>query len=93
MHLAVNQLSGIPAELGQLANLQRLALWDNQLTGAIPSQLGDLANLLELDLYSNRLTGSIPPELGKLTAWPRLTCTTTGSLVAASRRRSAVSPI
>ena len=35
----------IPAELGSLANLQQLYLYDNQLTGEIPTELGSLANL------------------------------------------------
>ena len=42
-----NQLTGeIPAELGNLANLQSLYLYNNQLTGEIPAELGNLANLL-----------------------------------------------
>ena len=40
----------IPAELGNLANLEELTLDDNQLTGAIPAELGNLANLEELTL-------------------------------------------
>ena len=65
--LAWNGLAGeIPAELGKLANLEYLSLWNNGLTGEIPPELGDLANLDWLDLYSNGLTGEIPPELGDL---------------------------
>ena len=62
-----NQLTGaIPAELGDLANLQNLFLDNNQLTGAIPAELGDLANLQNLYLNNNQLTGAIPAELGDL---------------------------
>ncbi len=56
----------IPAELGDLANLQGLSLRDNQLAGAIPSELGGLANLQWLDLGGNQLIGAIPSELGDL---------------------------
>ena len=56
----------IPSELGSLANLQGLWLYDNQLTGEIPPELGGLSNLTDLFLYGNQLTGEIPPELGGL---------------------------
>ena len=56
----------IPSELGSLANLTRLSLWNNFLTGGIPKELGSLANLTELLLHGNQLTGEIPPELGSL---------------------------
>ena len=67
LDLNVNGLRGtIPAELGNLANLQELDLRLNDLTGAIPAELGNLANLQRLDLRDNRLTGAIPAELGNL---------------------------
>ena len=50
-----------------MANLQRLQLQGNELTGTIPSDLGDLANLQWLILYGNELSGSIPAALGGLT--------------------------
>ena len=56
----------IPSELGSLANLQGLWLYDNGLTGEIPPELGGLSNLTELFLSGNQLTGEIPPELGGL---------------------------
>ena len=63
-----NDLSGpIPPELGNLANLTSLELWENKLTGSIPPELGNLGNLTSLELGSNELTGSIPPEFGNLT--------------------------
>ena len=65
--LRSNSLSGdIPAELGQLSNLQSLRLYDNGLTGAIPAELGKLSNLQRLNLRSNSLSGAIPAELGQL---------------------------
>jgi hypothetical protein len=63
-----NQLTGtIPAELGNLTNLQYLSFHWNQLSGTIPSSLGNLTNLQYLDLGWNQLTGTIPAELGNLT--------------------------
>ena len=56
----------IPAELGNLAKLEILNLWDNDLTGAMPSELGNLAELKDLDLVGNNLSGAIPSELGNL---------------------------
>ena len=62
-----DKLTGkIPAELGNLANLEWLRLTNNQLTGEIPAELGNLANLQQLVLTSNQLTGEIPAELGNL---------------------------
>ena len=55
----------IPPELGNLANLQELFLYGNQLSGEIPPELGNLANLQELFLYGNQLSGEIPPEVGQ----------------------------
>ena len=65
----------IPAELGNLTNLEVLAIYgattsDDQpikLTGTIPAELGNLINLQELTLHSHLLTGTIPVELGGLT--------------------------
>ena len=69
LSLSFNQLTGeIPAELGDLTNLEGLSLFNNQLTGAIPAELGSLTNLERLYLYRNHLTGEIPAELGSLTS-------------------------
>ena len=61
----------IPAEIGQLVNLQILDLSGANgmglgMTGTIPSELGQLTNLEYLDLTNNLLEGDIPSELGQL---------------------------
>ena len=73
LNLGANGLRGeIPAELGDLANLQFLDLNNNGLRGKVPSELGKLANLERLYLAVNGLTGEIPSELGKLANLERL---------------------
>ncbi|MXY97193.1 MAG: hypothetical protein F4Z29_05475 [Gemmatimonadetes bacterium] len=67
LNLGNNRLRGvIPPEIGQLADLEGLALDGNRLTGSIPSEIGLLSNLKHLYLSSNQLSGAIPPELGNL---------------------------
>ena len=62
-----NELTGpVPAELGNLVNLEWLSLSGNDLTGPIPAELGSLVNLESLELGGNALTGPIPAELGSL---------------------------
>ena len=67
LFLSSNQLTGaIPAELGQLGQLEQLELSDNQLTGEIPTELGQLSQLREFSFRGNRLAGPIPQELRHL---------------------------
>ena len=61
LFLHQNQLSGeVPAELGNLANLETLGLGGNELSGEIPPELGNLANLTWLGLEENQLSGCVP---------------------------------
>ncbi len=53
----------IPPELDNLANLEGLYLYGNQLSGRIPPELGNLANLEWLYLYGNQLRGCVPGSL------------------------------
>lgn len=67
LNLSLNNLTGtIPAELGNLTNLETLNLSYNQLRGAIPAELGNLGNLEQLWLVNNQLRGTIPAALGNL---------------------------
>ncbi|CAN0425225.1 unnamed protein product, partial [Ectocarpus sp. 13 AM-2016] len=53
----VNRAGTIPKALGKLTALQRLYLYNNQLSGSILPGLGKLAALEVLNLRSNHLTG------------------------------------
>ena len=46
--------------------MERLALWNNELTGEIPAELGNLSKLQVFGLAHNSLSGQIPSELGDL---------------------------
>ena len=56
----------LPPELGNLTNLEFIALSGTKVSGSIPVELGNLSLLQTLDLRANQLTGSIPVELGNL---------------------------
>ena len=58
----------IPSELGNLTELVRLYLHDNQLAGEIPSELSNLVNLKGLYLAGNQLSGCIPSGLEEVPA-------------------------
>ncbi|KAJ1276170.1 hypothetical protein BS78_05G193500 [Paspalum vaginatum] len=62
-----NNLTGeIPAELGQMKELEYLHVGSNQLTGQIPPSPGNLSNLSFLSLYTNELSGPVPYTLGNI---------------------------
>ena len=64
LDLPARELTTLPAEIGQLTNLQRLDLHNNNLT-ALPAELGQLTSLQYLNLSQNGLT-ALPAELGQL---------------------------
>ncbi len=67
LDLQSNGLEGpIPRELGGLAELETLILFENELTGSIPPELGALAMAKLVVLAANQLSGPIPAELGGL---------------------------
>ncbi|MYH41286.1 MAG: hypothetical protein F4150_05900, partial [Chloroflexi bacterium] len=67
LELSSNDLSGeLPAELGQLSELQWLRMSYNQLSGGIPAELGRLGNLVTLRLTRSQISGEIPAALGQL---------------------------
>ncbi|KAM3269739.1 hypothetical protein P3S67_029645 [Capsicum chacoense] len=74
-HTMYNFSGTIPPEIGELSgqfllgnlkNLNTLALYNNQLSGPIPSELGNLKSLNYLLLHNNQLSGPIPGELRNL---------------------------
>ena len=67
--LTDQELDGnIPAYLGDLTELRRIDLDENDLTSHIPPQLGNLKKLTHLYLFDNQLSGEIPPELAQMTS-------------------------
>lgn len=57
----------VPPELGNLANLERLYLHKNELSGPVPPEFANLSSVRELGLSHNRaMTGSLPTLLMSL---------------------------
>ncbi|CAN1838501.1 LRR receptor-like serine/threonine-protein kinase EFR [Linum perenne] len=67
-NLSGNRFTGtLPAEVGNLKNLEYLNLSHNMLSNSIPSSIGKLKSLEKLHLYNNKLSGYIPSSIGNLT--------------------------
>ena len=73
-----NLVGTLPAELGDLTQLERLVLNGNRVSGRIPPELGNLTNLTMLTLRGNSMEGPIPSELGTLTRLDTLDLFSTG---------------
>ena len=63
----INLSGTLPAELGNLALVERLGLERNNLVGPIPPEIGNLRHLTWFSAGANRLSGAIPAELANLT--------------------------
>ncbi len=65
LNLSDNNLTTLPAEIGELTNLEELYLDRNQLTGSLPAEIRKMTQLRILSASGNRLSG-IPAEIGQL---------------------------
>ncbi len=63
LDLSNNQLSQLPADFGQLSQLQRLDLYSNQLT-TLPLSFSQLTKLKWLDLKNNPLDADLGKAAG-----------------------------
>lgn len=69
--LSNNQLKSLPAEIGNLSNLEELYLDHNKLEGALPAEIRKMPRLRILVVQNNNMTG-IPAEIGQLKNLSRL---------------------
>ena len=65
-----NKLTELPSEIGDLKELRRLGVSNNQLV-SLPTSIQKLHQLEKLHLYDNRLT-ELPSEIGDLKELRRL---------------------
>lgn len=61
-----------PDEMGNIADMTELALFDLSLSGTIPSIIGELGKLTTLQLQQNQFTGTIFSEIGGMEKLQRL---------------------
>jgi len=87
-----NSRSIIPAEFGNLTQLQLLLLNENKLTGTIPSELGRCSSSSAIDLSRNSLTGDIPKSFGNLPLLENLDLTENNPTSSAAETVSILSP-
>jgi Leucine-rich repeat (LRR) protein len=67
-------LSTLPDEIGELANLTKLTLYGSSIT-SLPSSIGRLQNLTELDLRRTKKLSTLPDEIGELANLTKLEIT------------------
>ena len=65
LNLGGCSLKWLPSEIGELFNLNKLEVYNNQLT-SLPQDIWKMTQLTELVVGGNQLT-SLPPEVGNLT--------------------------
>ncbi|KAE8718014.1 putative LRR receptor-like serine/threonine-protein kinase [Hibiscus syriacus] len=71
--IEANKIFGrIPDAIGNLINLELLAISVNQLSGLIPFEIGRLQKLKFFYSHTNSLSGSIPHSIGNLTMLSQL---------------------
>ncbi|WP_297092238.1 C39 family peptidase [uncultured Draconibacterium sp.] len=63
-----NLIGSLPASLGQISQLEWLALGGNLINGSLPTELGNLENLRFFFLWGNQLSGVIPSSFGQLSS-------------------------
>jgi Leucine-rich repeat (LRR) protein len=64
-----SSFGSIPADVGLLANLTKLDLYNTGVTGSLPSSMALLTRLTYVDIGGNKLNGTVPTFLG---AWTDL---------------------
>ena len=64
--LSFTPLAVLPAEIGNLHNLQRLNLSNNPLLAVLPPEIGNLHNLQVLNLSNDPSLEALPAEIGNL---------------------------
>ena len=68
LNLWGNNLTGtLPAELGDLEQVQTLSFEHNHISGPIPPEVGNLSQLFTFTANGNQLSGPIPAEMANLT--------------------------
>lgn len=65
----------IPAEIGQLQQLESLNFQNCFFSGSLPSQIGQLQNLKSLIIMRTSLSGSIPSEISNLGSLEKIVLT------------------
>ena len=70
LELAFKKITKLPELIGQLVNLQKLLLYNNQIT-VLPESIDQLVNLQKLSLSDNQIT-VLPESIGQLVNLQRL---------------------
>ncbi|KAK3019165.1 LOW QUALITY PROTEIN: hypothetical protein RJ639_004714 [Escallonia herrerae] len=67
LRLDDNYMSGsIPLDVGNLVNLELIALSINMFSGKIPESIGNLFKLKELYMHGNYISGKLPSSIGNI---------------------------
>lgn len=62
--ISSNKLRTIPEELYDILGLEKVFLYNNEISGTISSKIGKLWDLTHFHVSNNMLSGRIPPEFG-----------------------------